>query len=344
MAGLLLAASISLVARAQPAADSAWQSLQTLAAPTGPASPQLASASTVPVSPLEQEISRLQQAAQAANAFYTAYPTDPRAAAARKLEAMSGLEALQLGATQGQASALGVAQAFVQNSANAVQDRFDVALTLGLVSQADGIRGQSPAVAGPAYAKLADSLHAEFGDAAPVYHYYVALTRIADPATAVQIAAKLQTMNAPAWAKAQTQGILNRQKLIGSPVPITLTTASGQTLNLSAPSGQPTILYIWGGASALRDLAALSVLKGSVPSGVRWVYLALNSPSPSEQAAGSAAPFPGTQCFDPVNLAGFVPRELGVLATPCAYVLDAQGRLSGFGEPSDIPALLAAAK
>lgn len=93
----------------------------------------------------------------------------------------------------------------------------------------------------------------------------------------------------------------------------------------------------------MNDLAVLNSLSGSIPSGARWIYVALNSPSPSLSTVQAQAPFAGTQCFDPVNLAGFVPQTLFAQITPYAYVFDATGKLTGYGPPILIPSLLTAA-
>jgi hypothetical protein len=315
-------------------ADTAWQGVLTLGSfPTvGGTTPTLA-----------QEITQLQQEAQMAKAFYKAYPSDSRADTAKKVEALSGLQEVQLGAVGVQAAALAVATAFVNDASKAVQDRYDIALASELITQASTLEGLGPADNGPAYEAVADSLYAQFGDVAPAYGYYLSLTMSADNATAAKIASKIQTMNAPAWAKAQAQIVVNRAALVGNPVSLTLTSTTGQAIDLSQPSGQTTVVYLWGGAGSMNDLAILNSIKASVPTGVRWIYVALNSPSPVLSAVQAAAPIPGTQCFDPVNLGGWVPQTLFLQMTPYAYVFKANGTLSGYGSPLLIPALLNAA-
>jgi hypothetical protein len=327
-------AAYGQIVRLPTGADSAWQSLQSLTLPPNLNGQRPSTA---------QEIAQLQQEAQQANLFYGTFPSDSRANSARKLEALSQLQEVQLGAANAQPAALALATAFVNDTTHGLQDRFDVALSASLVSQAGMFQGMGPLRDGPAYQAVADALYGQFGDTAPMYAYYLSLTLCADNATAVNVASKIQTMNAPAWVKAQAQVVLNRAGLVGTIVPLTLTTAANQQIDMSQASGQTTVVYFWGGAGYASDLAAINSIKANVPADVRWIYVALNSPSPVLATAQANAPVAGIQCFEPVSLAGWVPETLFLQITPYAYVFKANGILSGYGPPALIPALVNAA-
>ena len=182
----------------------------------------------------------------------------------------------------------------------------------------------APLINGSPYQTIADSLYEQFGDATPAYAYYLNLTMCSDNVTGVNIASKIQTMNAPAWVKAEAQFVINRAGLVGAPVSLTLTTATNQTIDLSQPMGQTTVVYFWGGSASMNDLNVLNSIKDNVPAGVRWMFVALNSPSPTISSVLANTPITGVQCFEPVNLSGWVPQILFLQATPVCLRFQAQ--------------------
>jgi hypothetical protein len=336
------AASLPLSALAQSlsapqAADNAWAKLQLLAAPIPLGS---LGTSVDPASVIALEANQFLQASRSAKAFYTAFPGDVFAGEARKLEVMSGLQSVEFGNTPYQQTALELATAYAGDAANALSDRFDVALTASLFSpKATGVRLTEDAAA---YEALADGLRSQFGDLTQVYRLYLSIMGTVPVADGAELALKIQDMNAPAWAKAEAQRTLDRVALVGRPIDLGLLSQDNVPIRLDASGSGPTVVYVWSNRIGTADLDALAQYASAIPQGTRVVYVSLQS-SAATAGAAQAAPVPGFFCFDPSSLDGLIARTLGVQQIPYVYVIDGQGRLSGFGPPSRLAALLSAA-
>jgi hypothetical protein len=294
-------------------------------------------------SPLGQEIASLQQASQAAHSFYTTYPTDARAAQAKKIEVLSALQSVQLGGTAYQSAALALASAYGADASNTTHDRFDVALTVQTLSLPAILKGQVLGDNGPVYQKLADTLYAQFGDINDSYYLYLNVMRTTDLSTSVATAQKILGMNAPTWAKAEAQIVLNRYALLGKPLNLTVTTYGGWPLNLRTPRGKPTVIYFWSNKTGTDQLGLLKKFATSIPANAGVVYFCLEADLTKVKAARSAAPLPGIFCFEQSGLNSPEETYLGVLQLPYVYILNSQGVLTGFGRIQDLPALITSA-
>jgi len=347
--GLLAACVVGLSPVPLPAqhasADNDWQNLQSLVQPPAPVSNPAGAGLQMAATPsTAQQADRFTQASQAAKAFYTTYPNDVRAAAAKKLEAVTAVESVQFGGVQNRTAALAVGSAYRADPTNPGGDRYDVALAIGAIplSLNGSLQGKRLIDNPAAFEALADKLYREFGDIDPIYHFYLGIVRTVGPADAAGLAQKIVGMNAPVWAKSEAQAVLARQALIGKPVPVTLTTVDGQALDLRTLVGQPTAIFVWSNRTGPDDLASLARVAAAIPSGTRLIYVSLQSDLAQVAEAKALAPLPGTFCFEQPGFAGLTAHLLGVCRTPCVYVLDRQGALAGFGRVEELPVLLAA--
>jgi hypothetical protein len=324
-------------AHAESAADIAWAAL------VNPSSSSVApnlliQSGSIPAG-VAQEIAQLQQTSTNAQAFCSQFAADSRVPQARKISAMTALQAASLGGDP--TSALALAAAYRKDPTNAVNDRIDVGMTADVLTLP--LNGQRLIDSGPTYAKMVDNLHAEFGEQPRIYNLYLGVMQMTDLRTSVATAQEVLSMNAPDWAKKTAQQVLARHAMIGKPIKIVLSTINGQSLDLGVSVGVPTAIIVWSNQAGTGDLAALTQLKSAIIPGTRIVYLSLQSDLTKTGTAMAQAPLPGTFCFEQDGLAGLTAQSLGLQQLPCVYVLKRDGTLSGFGRLEDLPVLVATA-
>ncbi len=344
---------------AETAADTAWRHVVALATPLPPAAVSAATRSGGPIprsaeatatlaaafqAQEEEQKARARQAAQSARDFYTQNPQHPKAAAAKKLEALAGLQSLQLGDTADAPAAKERAQAYRSDPTQPAKDRYDIALALELAALPRTLKGQGLIDDGDAYEQLADALPREFPDLPEAYNLSLSLLRTADHATALKVARKLaKQKKVPDFIQLEAQQTLDRNALLGQTLDLALTSLQRQTLALKTLTGQPTVLYIWSTLSGPSDLALLAPFKATLPAKTTWIYLAFGKTFPPMAEVQAQAPFYGTYCFEPTGFASPIAQRLHVSQAPYVYVFDRQAKLSGYGRVEDLPTLLAAA-
>lgn len=348
--GVILLGAITAAAQAQPAAgptisnpaDKAWESLAQQIKPgaqkSGPSNPS----DDKLKSPLQEEIDRLQQAADTARTFHANYPNHANVAEAKKIETVSRLAAVGLGAPDGGGMAQAAAKAFRADKRNPVGTRFEVALadeclTLSALPTAAVVPGGiTPRE------KLADTLFDEFGGIPEVNVHYTSLLRTSDAATTARLAAKLNQRRLPDDVKLEVRRALDLGLRLGQPVELSLDTMDGQRINF-AKNTTVTVVCFWNVWAGIGGVAPLGKFKGAPPAGTNWVYVALGGAPPSLAAVSAAVPFPGKHCHDPSGLAGAAAATLGVRQAPSVAVLGVGGKLIGMGPFERLPALLAEA-
>jgi len=282
------------------------------------------------------------QASQSAKDFYTTYPNDLNAPAAKKIEVITALQgAPSNDQTKGQ-----TAQQLAQNyrKSNQVSDRFEVAV-LAERQKLSSKSGGNLFVDSPKdLENMANSLHNEFGDIDEAYRFYASVARSADMDTANRVAGELlQWSAAPAETKAEAQTIRDRQNLIGQALNAQWPTMDGKTFDLSQQTGKLTIVYVWSTAGDPQGMGGLLSLKKTLPANTQMVYLALGGAADQLQALKDSAPIPGIFCFEPINTSSPARDLLRVRHTPFVFVLNKLGKLSGFGPVSELSNLVAAA-
>jgi hypothetical protein len=320
-------------------ADNDWSSIITLSAPTVVTASSPSDVSdTAKKSPLDMETDRLVALAQHAKAFYTDHSGDPRAVDAKKLEVMSRLQAIQLGAPDADGAGMALAHTYRSNSSNSTSDRLDVALAMQAIAANHAGNG----LTGAALESATDALRSEFGDAPEIYSLYLNIVRTADSATALRVAQKLQSLPAPGPMKAEAAKVLGRAALIGTSIDLTKQIPGLHSADLRN-SGGVTVIYLWNASSGYSDLDLLASQKSVVPDTAHFVYVGLGSTPGAASAASSHAAFKGAHFFDGKSLDSDVAAILNVEQLPYVFVLKADGTLSGYGRAQDISALVAAA-
>lgn len=292
---------------------------------------------------VQEEISRLREIANLAHVLYTKHPGDATVPKARKLEAVSTLESVQLGGAQYRADALALATAYRAEKKNPASDRFDVALATEILAAPATLQGKRLSEKGEVAEAIADRLYSEFGDLPQVFGFYSSIVRTNDVSTAVRLVAKLKQRNAPADVQAEAQGFANRGELTGKGVSGLATKFDGTKLDISLPRGHPTIIYLWSQGSAEADLAALKSIDTPVPNGFDWLYIGLGMANLSDADLSSRTPFPGAYCAETGGFDSPIAQALQVRQTPWVCVLNGAGMVTGSGRVEDLPGLLSGA-
>lgn len=291
-------------------------------------------------SSLQLQIERFQQASQSANAFYATYPKHAQVAAAKKIEAFTALQSVQLGDASYAAKALQIGQAYRADKSIPAKDRFDVALTMEALVLSPSLRGERLIDSGPAYEKLADTLYAELGGTPETYGTYLSIVRTADLATSLRVARKLQQQKMPDWVQAEAQRVLDRYAMIGKPVDLTLTTVDWQSFNLKSLTGQPTVIFVWDASSDAGVLASLIRFKPLVPPKVRWIDLVLGRTYAKPAKIPAQIPPTEIRCFERPGFDSPAAVGLKLPQTPYVYVLNSRAELTGYGRMEDLPELI----
>lgn len=326
------------------AADQKWNDLSRLSAPAPVArasSGKKASITDVEAS-VKQQAARARQAAQAAREFYTQFPSHPKANEARKMEAMSTVQATESADSAGVQSALAVARPYRQNTQHSPADRLDVSLAMDRLELSAKIRQGQEVDTAAKWKALADVLRAQFGDMPALDAYCLDIARTADPATTVQLAnAVKQSRSASAAAKAKAQAFLDREALVGKPVQLKLSQVDGGDLVVGQPGAKVRVILAWD-ASDPGALASMSQYEQNLRN-AEVVYVALGGSASAVRESKQRVRVAGAYCHAPAG-AGYrvVAEALKLRYTPLPrlFVIDKQGAVVGAGSTRDLVTLL----
>lgn len=346
--GVVLAGFVATFVQAQPsngagnptAAEKAWETLSQLAIPDAMRAVPTNSGDKLK-SQLQLEIDRLLFAADTAKNLHSNFPNDGKAAVARKIEILSRLAAVGLGASDPAGSVWVAADVFRRDQRNPVGDRYEVALAAECMATPASRTNITPGNT-TAEERLADTLFAEFGDIPQVQAHYASLMRTSDATVTARIAGKLNQRQLPAELKQEVQRALALGVKLGKPVELSLSTLDGQKVDFSRNSAVTVVCFwnVWAGPAELAPLTRNRPLAGN---GVTWVFIGLGGTPPDLAVMNAAAPFAGQHCHDPAGLAGSAMATLGVQQAPAVAVLGPRGKLIGSGSFERLPALLAEA-
>lgn len=278
--------------------------------------------------------------AQAAKEFHAQYPSHANAHAARKLEALAGIEGIVADDKTHEAAALKTADDYRKNKTIFAADRFEVAHAVERLHLVRA-NGGKPWHARPNESEaMTDRLRKEFGDSPHVQGGYLAIAEGADCENSGEIAAKVLQMRPTPEARYQAQRIFDRWKLIGQKLDLPLTATDGRAFRLGQVAGPRTVVYVWEGG---RDPKGPIGLKGpakAAPPGTQWVYLSLGAFTPVAADAKARGTPAGIYCVEPLGMRSPIAEQFKISSLPWVCVLDATGTVVGFGKPSELPALL----
>jgi hypothetical protein len=325
-------------------ADVSWAHIQALARPD----PVAKSSNGRRKTPAEfaAEISerreRAREAAQEARDFYSLYPDHPKAAEARKIEALCALRGSEAADQAQIGSALAIARTYRLDSSYPVGDRFEVALAMDRLELSANVKTGFASGSAQERRGIADNLRAEFGNLAALHDYYMEIARGADSATAIQLATAVnQVARANGGAKARATEILDRAALVETRLNLALARLDGGEVDLSQPSQQPTILMVWH-PSDPESLGSLTRHRASL-EGVTIIYLALSGTEETAREGLKFARVAGIHCHAPAGIsARRVVESLKnqYMATPHVYVFNPDGTVSGWGPTCELGAML----
>jgi hypothetical protein len=194
-----------------------------------------------------------------------------------------------------------------------------------------------------AYEKAGNALFSQFPDVPDAYYYLLGLAKNAPtPQRARNLAANLLEKTAPAEVKAEAQAIIDRQDMVGRTFPLKFGVTNGAEFDLTKEKGRPVVIYFWANRG-IETAAALPSLRAAATNAqIRFVGVNLDSsPMALVKAPDGNSP-PGLQAWEPLGVAGTIPKQLHVAQMPSVYVFDASGVLRGFGPPRDLAAMIQA--
>lgn len=163
-------------------------------------------------------------------------------------------------------------------------------------------------------------------------------------ASAERIAKVVVASSAPAETKTEARTILERAKLLGQRLPYVLNSIDGQLIDLAQPQDKPTAVLVWSAALNPSSLLGVKQFKDLSFRDCRWIYVSVSTTAEQLLAAKDKAPFPGVHCYYPPRSGAPFVDGLNNRHFPYIYIIDRDGRLSGFGPADEFPKLLAAAR
>lgn len=293
---------------------------------------------------ISTQADKSRQTAQDAKSFYTQYPTNPNAEAARKIEVIAQLHGIKDGDQAHQKTAQDLAAAFRRDTSHPVSARTEVALAADRVSLSLKIKNKTVVDRPSEKEKLADGIRAEFGDTPELHSYYVEVARSADMFTANHIANNLLKWSSDRNIRAEAQAIVDRNALIGQKLNLKLASAEAGIIDLNQPNGAVTVLYAWSPSGGQGMLKALTNYQNSIPPGVQFVYLALGGSAKDATTLSAQAPIKGRFCYQPGSTISPTLNYLKLKTLPYVLVLNREGKLVGFGPPAELMGLLSLAR
>ncbi len=284
---------------------------------------------------------KFRQTAQAARDFYSQHPNDPKAADARKLEALAELEGILPTDKIHERAALATAAAFRTDRSHALSARFEVAHAMDRREASKKLVGR-PWFSHPAVGEMMlDRLHAEFGELPEVYGSFLALAEHSNCDNGRDVAIRLVQAPAPEPIKVAARRLLERYALVRRPLDFPLTLVAGRATTLGQLAGKLTVVCFWDGARYPAGPPGLHDFKKNPAPNTKWIYVSVGEPAALPKGAKPHPAPPGTTCVEPLGRKSPLVEQLRLTQLPVVFVLDEKKQLSGYGRIDELPWLLA---
>ena len=289
----------------------------------------------------EARAQKFRQTAQTAQDFYLQHPNDPKAAAARKLEALAGLEGITPTDRTHERAALATAAAFRTNRSHPVSARFEVAHAMERRAASKKILGR-PWFSHPAVGEMMlDALHAEFGELPEIYGSFLALAEHSNCDNGRDVALRIVQAPAPESIKISARRLLERYALVRQPLDFPLTPLAGRATTLGQLAGKLTVVCFWDSTRYPAGPPGLHDYKKNPEPNTKWIYVSMGSPAALPKGAKPLPAPPGTTWIEPLGLKSPLATQLRLTQLPFVLVLDEKKQLSGYGRLDELPWLLA---
>lgn len=326
-------------------AEQAWNELEILLAqkPAGTIRSGSVESLSARRAKIAIQAAHFRDVADAARDFYSRNATHPKAAEAKKIEAVNSIRAVTDGNALEERHALAVATEYRDDKSHSNVDRAEVALALERFRLSLRLKAKSTADSTSEWLKLADDLQKEFGDYPALQSYYVEIARRTDAATAAQIAAKVVRSSAtPPAVRAEAQAMQDRAGMVGQPLRLKVATFSGGEIDLARMQNKIVAVVVWS-PSDPESVASLATMRHGIPAGVEVIYVALGGTPDQQLRARSVAPTAGSLCYISPGGQGKAAAnalKLKYAPAPYVYVLNRAGNVSGVGRLAELHALL----
>jgi len=290
----------------------------------------------------EEGARRFREVARTARDFAARHGAHPRAAEAAKVAILADLEGILPRDARHAADARSAADSFRRNPRHPAAARAEVALALERREITRCTLGR-PWHAQPVLAEgMLDRLRGEFGDRVELWQAGLTLAEGAACDAGREAAQRVyQAPGASPALRAAARQVLERHALVRQPLALTLTPAGGRPTALERLAPGRTVICFYDAERQPLGPPGLHALAERPPPRVGWIYVAVGRPAPGPKGAPPRPRPAGTLCLEPAGWRSPVLATLRINQLPYAFVLDERQRVSGYGRPSEIPALLA---
>ncbi|MBI5693187.1 MAG: hypothetical protein HZC55_24180 [Verrucomicrobia bacterium] len=291
---------------------------------------------------VEARAQKYRAMAQAARDFHSQHTTHPKAAEARKLEALAGVQGITPTDKTYERSALAVARAFRTTPTHPIEDRIQVAHSMEafFIGRKTLTRHwyDNPFLA----ETMLDRLRGEFGEQPEIWGLFLSLAQNTYCDAGKEAAMRIvQSAYAPRPTKELARRVLERYSLVRQPLDFPLTLAQGRATTLGELAGKTTIVCLWDGPRHPEGPPGLHDFKAKPLPNTKWVFISVGVPGDLPKGAKSTPVPSGSTCVESLGRASPIVARLKVDRLPYVFVLDEQRRLSGYGRVDEIPALIA---
>ncbi|PTY01142.1 hypothetical protein DB354_00425 [Opitutus sp. ER46] len=285
----------------------------------------------------DEEVDRLKALIAKTKAFRTNRAGDARSVEVRKIEIDALYRASRYGIEGAEQTAKELAAAFRKDNGVLTKDRFDIALLSDSI--ADHARaGQGKR--GEFHERLGRALEKEFGGNDAVFGLYSSVMQAGESEVAVRVARKVLAGKAPAAAQGLAKSIMARDALVGTAAPLSLVTDENYALNLAAPTGTVTVVFFWDAGAGVAQIEALARKFAATPTTARWIYFGFGATKEQLVSVKQKVPYKGIHCTGPTGFGSEVAQAFKVRQLPYACIIDAGGKVAGYGDIQDIPTLI----
>ena len=273
-----------------------------------------------------------------AKEFYTKHPNDANANEARKIEAVTLMQAVQLGLTAEEPRAQRLAAEFRSDLKQSSAHRYEVA---SLMTQSEvwkkKIKDRDALMA--EHERHAFVLLGEFPGEPAIYERFLGIAHNSNSAKAREMAEHVLMMPAPTHLKEQALAVLDRLNLPGTSPGLEWQDENGVSRKISDYKGKIVIFYVW--ATWIPEAEnAHALVASAVSAGIELVCVNVDTDVTQGQQARKKTTLPGGNYYDERGLKSPLALQLKANQVPGVHVIDAKGVYVGRGLPSDLPKLL----
>lgn len=288
----------------------------------------------------EEQIADYLSAAAMAQVFEREFPGHAGIAEAKNIQVHATIRAAQLGDKKSEKEAERLADEYAADPRYSKDDRFAVAAQRKSWDvKRKGLK--TPAAILREYELNARELAKVFSGVAGLYEMFLGVAALSPPARAAELATELLASPAPAHVRQEATRILERPTRIGKKLSVKFRAVTGESIELDQAHVNPTVVFLWDSSPAM-SMATWTTLRNlAAKGGVRFIGVNLDADGAPLRDRMRAGTTPGFQAWEPLGFRGAVPQALLANRIPSVFVFGRDGTLRGYGDATQLEALLA---